>query len=136
MNKIVAIILAAMFAAASFNAVAADKKDEKKAEKKDEKKKAAPAKQEVSGAVIALDLMHVLRNPRITEKASDLSAASVYTFDVDTDATKVLIARAVKALYNVTPRKVAVVTGAKSKTNVAAAAVCESVPNCSGVSHS
>jgi len=39
MNKIVAIILAAMFAAASFNAVAADKKDEKKAEKKDEKKK-------------------------------------------------------------------------------------------------
>ena len=38
MNKIAAVILAAMFAAVSFNAVAADKKDEKKAEKKDEKK--------------------------------------------------------------------------------------------------
>ncbi len=38
MNKIVAIILAAMFAAVSFNTIAADKKDEKKADKKMEKK--------------------------------------------------------------------------------------------------
>ena len=39
MQKLFAIILAAMFAGATFQAVAADKKDEKKAEaKKDEKK--------------------------------------------------------------------------------------------------
>lgn len=46
MNKIVAVILAAMFAAVSFNAVAADKKDEKKAEKKAVKKHEADKKQE------------------------------------------------------------------------------------------
>jgi len=39
MNKILAIVLASIFAAVSFNAVAADKKDDKKVEKKDEKKK-------------------------------------------------------------------------------------------------
>lgn len=38
MKKIVAIVLTAMFATVSFQAVAADKKDEKKAEKKAEKK--------------------------------------------------------------------------------------------------
>lgn len=43
MNKFLSILLASIFAAVSFSAVAADKKDEKKAdkkmEKKDEKKK-------------------------------------------------------------------------------------------------
>lgn len=39
MRKFVAFLMAAMFAAVSFQAVAADKKDEKKTEKKDEKKK-------------------------------------------------------------------------------------------------
>jgi hypothetical protein len=39
MQKLLAIVLAAMFASVSFTAIAADKKDDKKVEKKDEKKK-------------------------------------------------------------------------------------------------
>lgn len=48
----------------------------------------------------------VLRRPRITEKASRLSEMRVYCFDVHPDANKALVSRAVKELYNVTPKKV------------------------------
>lgn len=42
MNKLISILMAAMFAAVTFNAVAAeDKKDEKKMEKKADKKKSS-----------------------------------------------------------------------------------------------
>jgi len=74
----------------------------------------APAAQkksaaEVSGTTMA-GLMHVLRNPRITEKASQVQEASVYTFDIAPGATKRQISAAVRALYKVTPRKIAVVS--------------------------
>lgn len=74
------------------------------------KKKDAPAAtaKAVSGG--ARDLTYVLRHARITEKATDATAAGVYVFDIATRATKRDIMHAVKALYNVTPRKVAVVT--------------------------
>ncbi len=52
----------------------------------------------------------MLKNPRITEKATMHQAASVYTFDVDPRATKRDIIAAVRAVYQVTPRKVAVIT--------------------------
>lgn len=39
MTKYLAMVLAALFAVGSVNAIAQDKKDEKKTEKKDEKKK-------------------------------------------------------------------------------------------------
>ncbi len=45
----------------------------------------------------------ILKNPRITEKASMLSESNCYTFDVDFNASKNEIAKAVKALYKVTP---------------------------------
>lgn len=56
------------------------------------------------------DHSHILRHARITEKASMLSVGSVYVFDVATSATKRDIARAVAALYKVTPHKVAIVS--------------------------
>jgi large subunit ribosomal protein L23 len=52
----------------------------------------------------------MLKNPRITEKATMHQSESVYTFDVDMRATKRDIIAAVRAIYKVTPRKVAVVT--------------------------
>lgn len=52
----------------------------------------------------------MLKNPRITEKATMHQEASVYTFDVDARATKRDIIAAVRSIYKVTPRKVAVVT--------------------------
>ncbi len=55
----------------------------------------------------------IIKNPRITEKASVLSMGACYTFDVATDATKNEIAQAVKALYKVTPRSIRTVTIAK-----------------------
>lgn len=56
------------------------------------------------------DVSHVLRHARITEKATMHSGAGVYTFDVGERATKRDIVEAIRALYKVTPRKVAVVT--------------------------
>lgn len=78
------------------------KKEEKKAE-------VTPgAKQEfVSNA--PMGIAHVLKNPRITEKASVHQSVGVYTFDVETSATKTQIAEAVRAIYKVTPRKVRIV---------------------------
>ena len=56
------------------------------------------------------ELAHVLRNPRITEKASSHMGVGVYAFDVAERATKRSIMQAVYALYNVRPRSVHVVT--------------------------
>lgn len=53
---------------------------------------------------------HVLKRPRITEKAANLTTMNVYTFDIQAGTTKHDVVRAVQALYRVTPRKVAVVT--------------------------
>ena len=53
---------------------------------------------------------HILRRPRITEKATMHTDRSVYLFEVAPDATKHEIARAVYTVYNVTPRMVRVVT--------------------------
>ena len=56
------------------------------------------------------DVSHVLRHARITEKATMHSGAGVYTFDISESANKSDVIAAVRALYKVTPRKVAVVT--------------------------
>lgn len=52
----------------------------------------------------------VLQQARITEKATMHSDAGVYTFNVAESATKRDIVSAVRALYKVTPRKVAIVS--------------------------
>lgn len=62
---------------------------------------------------------HVLRRSRITEKATMHTERGAYLFDVAPNATKHEIARAVSAVYNVTPRMVRVVTiPAKQKRSV------------------
>lgn len=81
--------------------------------KKEEKKEVAP-KAEMKAAPAdfaagAASLEHVLLRPRITEKAANMTARNVYTFDISKRATKEDVANAVKTLYKVTPIKVNVV---------------------------
>jgi ribosomal protein L23 len=54
--------------------------------------------------------VNILIAPRITEKGAYLSEKGVYVFNVAVDANKNDIMAAVKRIYNVTPRKVTVVT--------------------------
>ena len=53
------------------------------------------------------NLSGVITGLRITEKAVKQGDQNVYTFNIRRDATKFLVRDAVKALYNVTPVKVA-----------------------------
>lgn len=85
-----------------------------KKEKTEKKAVAAPAPVAKDAAVrefagMPHDLSHVLKHARITEKASMQQGSNVYAFDVAQSATKRDIMLAVRALYKVTPRKVAVV---------------------------
>ena len=52
----------------------------------------------------------ILRNPRITEKATDVAGHNVYTFDVAPFANKTTIKAAIKDVYRVTPVAVRIVT--------------------------
>jgi len=70
-------------------------------------KKVATTKAVSTGASIA-DLT-VLTKPRVTEKAGVLSESNVYTFEVSANANKFTIAKAIKELYKVTPRKVNII---------------------------
>jgi large subunit ribosomal protein L23 len=56
------------------------------------------------------DTAHVLIAPRITEKGAYLSSEGAYVFNVAVSANKTSIMAAIKKIYNVTPRKVNVVT--------------------------
>lgn len=78
----------------------------KEAPKKEVAAKSAPA--EKKGTVV-LGMKEVLLRPRVTEKAANMTAEGIYTFDVRMNATKQDVAAAVKKLYKVTPRKVTVV---------------------------
>jgi large subunit ribosomal protein L23 len=55
------------------------------------------------------DYAHILKHGRVTEKATMHQGQNIYTFDVESNATKRDIMRAVQALYKVKPVKVAVV---------------------------
>lgn len=48
----------------------------------------------------------IIKNPRVTEKATMLVEGACYTFDVSKNATKNEIIKAIKELYKVTPRSV------------------------------
>jgi large subunit ribosomal protein L23 len=52
----------------------------------------------------------ILKRPRITEKAAYLTEKGCYVFDVTKDANKQEVARAVREVYKVVPRKVTMVT--------------------------
>lgn len=63
--------------------------------------------------------MDIIIRPRITEKAGDMSEKlNVFTFEVGKNATKGSIAKAVKALYKVTPLKVRTVSLPRKKVLV------------------
>jgi len=55
------------------------------------------------------DSFKILVKPLITEKATNLVSANKYAFIVALKANKIEIAKAVKAVYNVTPIKVNVI---------------------------
>lgn len=80
------------------------KKTEEVVEKKVEKPSAPLRDVSFAGG-----LSHILKNPRITEKATAHGELGVYTFDVSPAATKRSVASAIAALYEVTPRKVRIV---------------------------
>ena len=58
---------------------------------------------------VALGVKDVLLRPRVTEKAANLTASNVYTFDIRVGATKQEVRDAVTKLYKVTPVKIRVV---------------------------
>ncbi len=70
-------------------------------------KKAAKAEvstePKASKGTSSVDFSKVIMNPRITEKAANVSDNNVYTFDVYPRATKIEIMKAVKATYGFTP---------------------------------
>lgn len=80
----------------------------KKEEAKPVEAKAAPVRDTTLSST--RDLTQVLKHARITEKASMQQTMNVYTFDIGATATKRDIMQAVKRIYNVVPKKVAVVT--------------------------
>ena len=48
----------------------------------------------------------IIKNPRITEKASLAQEQNVYTFDISSGTNKIEIKKAIFALYKVKPIKV------------------------------
>jgi len=86
----------------------ATKAAKKPAAKPAAKKVAAKKPEAAVSSRVTLGSEHVLRNPRITEKATMSAAESVYVFDVATSATKKDITRAFATVYKVTPRMVRV----------------------------
>lgn len=84
---------------------------------KNTKKKTAPRAKSVSTAQAAsatsvskrISPVAVLLRPRITEKAAQMTAGGVYTFDVSLRATKTDVAEAVRAVYKVVPEKIRIV---------------------------
>ncbi len=53
-----------------------------------------------------MNTLKIIKNPRITEKASFHAEQNVYTFDVTAEANKTEIKKAIFALYKVHPTKV------------------------------
>jgi large subunit ribosomal protein L23 len=52
---------------------------------------------------------NILLRPRITEKATFLTEANVYAFEIASDATKKQVGEAIKVFYKVTPVKINIV---------------------------
>ncbi len=51
-------------------------------------------------------MTYIIKNPRITEKASNAQAQNVYTFDILKGANKTEIKKAIFALYKIKPVRV------------------------------
>lgn len=77
-----------------------------------EKKQKVPPKETFSAPASHTSISetsHVLKNPRITEKATAHSESGIYTFDVAERATKQSVSRAVFDVYRVKPRMIRIV---------------------------
>ncbi len=61
------------------------------------------------GANLTKSPGRIIKSPRITEKAMQMTVNDVYVFEVAMDATKRDIVTAVNAIYGVVPRKVNIV---------------------------
>lgn len=55
-------------------------------------------------------MKNIIKNPRITEKASFSAEQNVYTFDITSSANKTEIKKAIFTLYKVKPVKVNVLS--------------------------
>lgn len=55
------------------------------------------------------NLSWVLDKPRITEKTAHQAGDNIFVFNVPKRANKILVKKAIKSLYNVTPKKVNIV---------------------------
>jgi len=91
-----------------------NKKEEKEATKKAPAKKTVkkteakkPAKD--AGANLTKAPGRIIKTPRITEKALQMTMQSTYVFEVAMDVTKRDVVTAVKSLYGITPVKVNIV---------------------------
>ena len=51
-------------------------------------------------------MKNIIKNPRVTEKASFAQGQNVYTFDITSSANKTEIKKAIFSLYKVRPVKV------------------------------
>ena len=58
----------------------------------------------------------IIKNPRVTEKASFAAEQNVYTFDISSSANKTEIKKAIFTLYKIHPIKVNVLSVPKKKT--------------------
>jgi len=72
----------------------------------------------VKTASVPVDYSWVLLSPRITEKAAIMGSSNVYTFNVHQRANKILVKQALKAIYNVTPRKVNIIVSKNHSVTV------------------
>ena len=72
-------------------------------------KKVAVLKKESGASKATRTVAHVLKAPRVTEKATFSADKNVYVFDIDTNASKIDVALAIEAAYNVKPVKIATV---------------------------
>ena len=61
-------------------------------------------------------MTNIIKNPRITEKASFAIEQNIYTFDVSAGANKTEIKKAIFTLYKVKPIRVNVLPVPKKKT--------------------
>ncbi len=60
-------------------------------------------------------MTNIIKNPRVTEKASLAQEQNVYTFDVSTGANKTEIKKAIFSLFKVKPIRVNVLPVPKKK---------------------
>jgi len=62
-------------------------------------------------------IQNPIKNPRITEKATNMSADNVYVFNVSTSANKKEIEKAIFSLYKVKPIKINILPIPYKKAN-------------------